>query len=584
MLKAGKNEDEENRRSLFLTHALILSVAIVILSSFSYNQFQNKYKEVMFEGAKNISYYIWDMISTVGEKGVPYDQMHGLDAFLSQKAEETPILWNFRMYRVLADTSNILNRSDEFKFSLPFNNDSNLMIEIEISQNYINNKMLEMALIFIITLIISIIIVKEAFRFPSQLVFRLSNKFNSRCDEQYDNLKDFLRMSNFLFFLAIYATMPFSALMIREWNKSIFSLPIEITASLPMTIELFASMAGALLLPRIVKKIPIKLMLFMGGGLIIGANILCVFSNDPITLISLRFVTGIGFAFKNLVANSIVSYGTKDGEDVSENYGALNAGTLAGITVGATLGSVIASAMGVRISFLFTAGLIIAYVLLVLVFVPWNLILNNMISFVLEVKPKAKGILKSYLNGNVLKYFVLIAAPVNFVLMFVVACLPSFIQNQGLNPLLLSYCFIFNGLAGIYIGTALIRISKKVKLKFALAIIPVFGGVSMLLLGIPPVLITTLAVSVLLGVFDGYSSGVYMTGFLALPEIKTIDEPSVLMTRMGAFGSGVQTISPVIYGGLMSAGNGYIGVWAIAIILIGAGILYLIAWGKPNIN
>lgn len=140
----------------------------------------------------------------------------------------------------------------------------------------------------------------------------------------------------------MYVGIPFSSVLITQWNKSIFGLSVTFLASIPMTAELLATMLCSLLLLPVYRRMSLKLVFAVSTLISAAANFLCFFASSPEQLIILRFCSGIGFAGIKYSLNTIVSLGSLTPENTTDNLAALNAGLLGGITCGGTLGAVIA--------------------------------------------------------------------------------------------------------------------------------------------------------------------------------------------------------------------------------------------------
>lgn len=131
--EVGKNSApdsvEELRRKqhenkfLFVIPVLAIMVGLLVQCVIAYNEYQKRYKDVMFEGAVGISSYIGEIINDLYEKGVDYDRMNGLPEYLAVKVEDSPLLWNVSVVNVYADTSDILTRSSEYNVSLKISGD-----------------------------------------------------------------------------------------------------------------------------------------------------------------------------------------------------------------------------------------------------------------------------------------------------------------------------------------------------------------------------------------------------------------------------------------------------------------------------
>ena len=133
------------------------------------------------------------------------------------------------------------------------------------------------------------------------------------------------------------------------------------------------------------------------------------------------------------------------------------------------------------------------------------------------------------MTPQVLQYYILIIIPIGFGIIFPVTLIPSLVGEHG-NDLLLSYCYIANGIAGFYIGPTLVRcLSGRIHVHVGLVGCLLLGAMGVIVMGIPPFFIMVLVSSAILGVFDGYGSPLSIEGFLSLPVTRhRVSEVSAL--------------------------------------------------------
>ena len=309
-------------------------VGLLVQCVIAYNEYQKRYKDVMFEGAVGISSYIGEIINDLYEKGVDYDRMNGLPEYLAVKVEDSPLLWNVSVANVYADTADILTRSSEYNVSLKISGDDSLntFINVEISKEYIDEKMLGMLLVFAVTFAVALIMIFELLKLPDAMFTRISRNFRQSETVQAGAVAPVLRLGAFIAYTGMYVGIPFSSVLITQWNKSVLGFSVPFLASIPMTAELLATMLCSLFLLPVYRRMDLKLLFSVSAVISALANVLCFFSGSPESLILLRFVSGIGFAGIKYSLNSIVSLGSLTPENTTSNLAALNAGLLGGLS------------------------------------------------------------------------------------------------------------------------------------------------------------------------------------------------------------------------------------------------------------
>jgi len=586
-------EQIKKRRLLYAVPAIIVILGITVQSYTIYNQYRQEYRGALLEGARGILNYIDNTMTTLHQKGVPYDEMYGLEEFLADKVNETPILWDVRVNNVIYDTGSVLHRESNMSIMTPLKSDGgdNYYIEVGISQDYLDREMRNMLLAFLGVIIIAGMMIFEIMRLPDIIILRNLAKTNGGDAAPYRSITVGLRAVTFMMFLGAYVSLPYSAIMIRQWGVSLFGLSTDVTASLPVTAELFAMMLFSLLFTRIHAFRQSKTWIFVSAGLVIFGNLLCTLAWSPLILIILRMVCGIGLAGLKTMINDIISYGYDNDERRGRNITEMNAGLLGGITCGGSLGAVIANSVGVSATFIGNALILVAFIAFTILALPWQLLRSNMTrelqNKIRDLQAKTKKLqtglgLKGFFQPAVWRYLILVTLPLNLGLMFIVAFVPSYIQKMDLPVLLISYGYLINGLAGIYLGPLLARyLTGKIGRSKCIFTMLVLGAASMVLLFISPGIAVILLSTALMGLFDGFGTPVSIDYFIDMPELKDKMNVTSSLAILSVLGNAVQMISPLIYGGvllMLDTGVNSIAVLAAAYLLFA--VLFIIPGRK----
>ncbi|MGN0650194.1 MAG: MFS transporter [Oscillospiraceae bacterium] len=569
---ANYEHKQRQNRFMFVIPVVLIMAGLMVQCFVSYNFYQKRYRDVMFEGATGISRYLGEIIDDLNSKGVPYEKMNGLAEYLSTKVKDSPLLWNVSIVNVYADTSGILSHDSEYNVSMPIGEISeqfeNMHINVEISKEYIDNKMINMLLVFVVAFAVAILMIYELLKLPDSLFARMSKTYSTSKAEQAKSVAPAVRLGAFIAYTGLYAATPFSAVLISHWNKSLFGLSVSFLASVPMTAELLATMLCSLLLLPVYKRLNLKLVFSVSALLSVAANIVCFVVGGPAELIVCRFVSGIGFAGIKYSLNSIVSQGSDSEATTTDNLAALNAGLLGGITCGASLGAIIASSISVQTTYLIAGVLMASFILLMLALSPWKLIAENTAveeSAVKKSSSKKKGgVFSLVFNFDFLRYALLVAVPLNFGLMFIVAFFPGFVTSLGLPEITTSYGYLINGMIGIYAGPKLLKaLSQKIGRTACVFITLVLAAVSVLILNIDLPLIIVLVSVGLLGLFDGFGTPASSDYYVNMPSVKRVGVNQGLAV-LNVIGSIIQTFSPILYSVILAGGNVGITVLGIA--------------------
>ena len=191
--------------------------------------------------------------------------------------EDSPLLWNVSVVNVYADTSDVLTRSSEYNVSLKIGSSEdglNTHINVEISKEYIDDKMISMLLVFAVTFAVALIMIFELLKLPDALFTRISRNFRSSREIQAGAVAPVLRLGSFIAYTGMYVGIPFSSVLITQWNKSIFGLSVTFLASIPMTAELLATMLCSLLLLPVYRRMNLKLVFAVSTLISAAANFL----------------------------------------------------------------------------------------------------------------------------------------------------------------------------------------------------------------------------------------------------------------------------------------------------------------------
>lgn len=558
-------------RLMFLVPIAAIMAGLLAQCAVSYDEYRLRYREVMLESAEGISRYIGSIVNELNEKGVPYERMDGLAEYLAGKVEESPLLWNVSVVNVYADTADILGNTGEYSISFPIRageTSSNMHINVEISREYIDKNMTDMLLVFLVTFAVALIMIYELLKLPDGIFTRISKSFKASRKTQAGLVAPAARLSAFAAYTGMYVGLPFSSVLIKQWNQSTFGLSVTFLSSLPMTSELLATVLCSLLLLPVYRRTNVKAVLTVSSLITAAANILCFFADSPALLILYRFISGTGFAGIKYSLNTAVSEGSVTDADTTNNLAGLNAGLLGGITCGGTLGAVIAGAAGVRTSYLIAGIFMTAFLITVLALMPWNLISENMSGEQVRAEGEKKaGMISAILDPAILHYMLLAAIPLNFGLMFISAFFPSLVSSLGLPEVTTSYGYLINGLVGIYIGPQLLNaLSKKISKAACVIAALLMGALSVLILNIPLPSAAVLMSVAVLGLFDGFGTPAASDYYVNLPAVRRMGANRGLSV-LSVVGSVVQTFSPVLYSLILVSGSGGMGI---------AGLMFLL--------
>lgn len=526
---------------------LAILIAILLQSAYSLYVYQGKYRNSMKEGAQVIVDNLGDTVGSVLNLGIDLTEVEDLVDYLTEKIDSVPILYNIKLYENIADTSDNTGHQSKFYLSKQLF-DTNLTIVADLSSSYINNKIIELILIVVSALILMGMLVFEILKLPTILSYRISSAFNKNQKESYNSIVGIVQLVTFFCTMAEYMCLPYSAMIIRNLNEGVFHLSVSATAALPIAIEGITQMLCIFLLPSIIKQIGSKKVLVLSSILMIGINSIAFFSRSAIQLIVCRAVAGMAYAGFTQIANYVITNGYETEEGRTELLTHKNGGLLAGITCGAGLGAIISSSTTFYVTFLVSAVIFVIYFLTFRFLMPWKLLRKNEeIKREIEKKTEFRYLIKMLSSFEIIKYSIVVFIPINIGVMFMVILIPSFIQQLEMHTILLSYCYIVNGMIGIYLAPKIVRFfAKKMGLHVGVAAALLMGAVSLILLDIPSPVVVIIIASALLGFVDGVGTPMATEQFIGLPVVESSVNETTAFLCLSAISYIINAIAPIV--------------------------------------
>ncbi len=594
MHKRFWQKDESTRKFLlFGVPSGIIIASILLIGVMNYLLFQDRYEAAIREDAASIVEYVRETADELYEKGVPYEEMYGLDEYLAEKVESVPVLWNLRVSSVVSDSDSVLHRQNDALVSIPLQGaDGTLLVEAFISQDYIDGKMGELFLMFLATFIFCIVIIVEMTKLPAMIDNRSRKEFNEPTEQNYEQISSGVRIASFLRVLSNYMYLPYSAMLIKQWNQAVGGLSVGVTAALPLTMESAGQVIGAMLYPLWFKRPDKRSRLFFTAclGVMLAVNVACFLTGSALMIIVMRFIGGLSYSGFMHMLNLIVASGDESEERHQINLAQSNAGIIGGIMCGAGIGAIVAALAGYAFSYIISAAMFLLFGVFVLRMLPWRLLERNAVLKERQIagaeeEPKFSLLdyVKVVFSPRVLQYFLLVMLPICFGDIYIVTLIPSMADAQG-STILLSYCYIFNGIAGFYFGPKLVELlGKRLGNSLCLVLVMALAAVALVVLGMPPFSVTVLVASTLLGMFDGFGSPMCTDGFLAIPTLKNrMTEVSALAVYF-TLSNVISVVAPVIIE-VITEGNISVALFALSGVYLACAAVFAALSGFASIG
>ena len=577
-----KLEDPVFRSIEHTVTILILMTGIIAISAASIVAYQRDYRERTEDSVRIALQSLEQRISHVSDQGVNLREVNGLKDYIGERVSSLEML---RAVRVSSHISEVLRTEEEsdlitFIFGEGQEAKEQMFLEAEISDNAIAKEMRGIVLVLVSTGIILLIFVFEMNHLVDLLALRVHDAGGGgRFPEKEISLA--LRFTGFLCSTAEYMCVPYAAMMIRASGESLFGLSVGMTAALPLTMEGLTQMVGMLTLPRWVRRFNTRAVLIFSALLMVLCNLAAFSLGGALTIILCRAIAGFAYAGFKQVSNFLITRGYETDYGRSENIAQDNAGLLAGATCGAGLGAILSANAGYAATFLCSAVLFAFYLLFTMWVTPWRLLEQRSLKSE-DVKPvHFKNVVKMFSSREVLFFILTVGIPLNIGVMLCVTLIPAICQVLGISSVMLSYCYIANGIAGIYIGPMLVaRAKRRFGVVPCLAFAFALTGIGIFLLRIPPVVVMIVLTSSILGFLDGFATPLTTDRFMSLRIVRSqVDEPTALIFSV-VLSYVLLTFAPMVAELLLLPGRGGFSPLMLGAVLYVLAAVVLLLFGK----
>ena len=564
-----------------LCSVLILGLGILTLSASSIYYYQKDYRSRIENSVVAYLASVEEDISKVSEQGVDLRTVEGLDDYIRERILSLNFLQSVRITERISqvektnESSNVLS----FEFVENGSDGGTTYLEAEVSENSITKEMRNIIMVLLSTMIILLIFVFEL----NNMVEIVDSKNSDGNDFSEKKVGILLRFTGFLCSTAEYMCVPYAAMLIRSNGEALFGMSVGMTAALPLTLEGVAQMIGMLVLPKYVKKFNTRNILVYSTVLMAICNIFAFASGRAAVIIMCRALAGIAYSGFKQVSNYLITRGYVTESGRSNNISQDNAGLLAGATCGAGLGAIFSVNLGYAMTFVISAVIFVVYCVVTVLFVPWKSLAAQK-GETEEDKPVSIGSIAKMIKSPEIIFFILfIGIPLNIGVMLCVTLIPAICQTQGISSVILSYCYIANGLAGIYIGPALVTVAKeRFGLQPCIAFSFAITAVSIFILHVPPVVLMIIITSMVLGFLDGFGTPMVTDRFMSLNIVRnSVDESTALIFSV-VLSYVLLTFAPMIAELMLIPGKGLLSPMMIGAIAYAVAAVILILFKEKN--
>jgi len=351
-----------------------------------------------------------------------------------------------------------------------------------------------------------------------------------------------LRTMAFLVYMADCLQDPFISILANQLYTPFWGIPQSVGAALPLSVQVLFAALSALICGTLVRKTGVKKMLCIGFILQMAGFVLCGAMMSYTGLLTGKMIIGIGIGALIVSLNSIAASG--DDEKISaRSFAAVNAGTLAGVSVGAGVGSLILAFADYSTVY-YAGGLLLVLGLLL-----------ALRSGDYREAAKAAG-QKHYLreagclfsNPAVWTFLLLVLMPFLITISYREYFFPLYAAEMGVTETDIGRIYLLCGLMVIYVGPAVTRaLIEKLGGKWTVVAASALVGFSTLLFVLVPTFPAAVAGLLLLSIATSFGYASQSTYYSSLPAVQEYGESRALGIY-SLFDNGGQTVGPVLYG------------------------------------
>ncbi len=569
-------------RKLLTVVLMVIGMAQTVLTTQAILNFQPIYLDTVQRNHALVGQLVQKNIAKVIAKGVPYADLEKLDEWMDAIPKAMPEIESIVLTSAAPAPMFSTHRTDkldnaQYLRGLDSKNMTRVALAadtkghpgeavIALSTRYIESKnrsiIIDALTLLVSTILFSVeIVLFLGIYFHAQAVAHANENASAAVPTEDDT--SIVRPQAFVFFLAASMSTSFLPIILKSFEP-IAGLPENIFLSLPLSIELLASIVSTLVTGVVLDRRGWRPPFLTGLLILALGTLLSALASSTAMFLLARMVVGVGYGFAWMALRGFVAAG-KTAASQTTGFAGLNSGIYAGINCGVILGALLLE----RLSYsgIFWMSLVLTSIATVFCLCFTRNREASVQTLPAQGAADGTGLIS---DQGIRVFFLTVAIPVAICLMFLNYFVPVYAKTVGITPSDVGRLFLLYGLCVVYLGPVLSRtIVRKYSAKISTGISFLLIIAGLLMFGFFPSPLTCTVAVLLLGLSDGVGLVARNNYFLSFSSVQRfgVGKSMGVLSIVTKFG---QTLGPLVFGwlSLVNMGVGMLGLaFALALML-----------------
>ncbi|WP_207482399.1 MFS transporter [Arenibaculum pallidiluteum] len=542
---------------------VVIGLVQIAAGIYSYGSFRDAYIESTQRTTAIVSRILQSDIEGLLQRGVRYDQLHGIETYLAGVQGSVP---HFR--------SIVLDRGGQAR---PAAQDPGLTryplaadgagasasLGIAVSEEYVERRLRDI-------LLDSGAILLTSLMFMFEMSLLLNRRGQQRPEEsaaasEKDRAPQRIcsRFLAFLMYFGLFMSASFVPLVMGTFDEGFLGLTGSQAAAIPISVEMAFGSLAILVAGSLIRRFGWLSIAYFGAATIVLAAAAAWLSPSPLAFVAARALTGVGS-----MCLLVSIYGMIDTIRSQEQRDAalpeMLAGMYAGVNCGAITGALLASQLGYQPVFLVAAAVLALTLAYIRLGVPTEVRAARAEIKAAEAVPKRWGLG----DLSVVGFFLLISIPTSAAAMFLPYFFPVFAASLGEGSNVIGRAFLINGLCFVFLGPWLAAKARKhLSPHWTVAVSAGILALALVLFGWQGTLVAAFLAVLLIGIADSFGSPAQSSFVASLPIARRLGRATVQAYQLNARKVG-QVVGPLLFSGVAAMGVAGVGVLGMALAVL----------------